>query len=315
MKFRTVWLPSGKTYKVAVDECDKRSLLPPIETELVEIFARRNSTVLDLGAFIGCFSLPIAALGYRVLAFEANSTSLSLLRASIEKNGFADLIEVFEGAVCHEAGRVPFHEDGPHGFVLYDDLQMEQSTLVSAMTVDEVLARTAVDDGFFVKMDVEGSEVAALSGMKGLIQSGSVHAFVYEANGFRLMQNEASPQMLKKLFIEHGYESYLLMPHRLVPVEPTDFQPSNVVDYLAVKSLPAELKSWLHPRMTFQEVRSRLQAEWNSCNPRNRAYVAAALEEGPYEVVNSEEVKDALARLTKDNEPLVRKAASWFALC
>ena len=312
MKFKTMYLPSGQTYKLAFDESIDTSLVPSPAVDLVNTIAPKGTTVLDLGAFVGSFSIPVATLGYKVLAFEPNERNVLHLRAAIYKNGLAERVKVLEAAVTDENNDAAFFEDGPHSFVVTSNDEVKEAHFVSAITVEDALRQSEFDDVTFVKMDIEGSEIRALDGMRSLLAVGDIKAFVYEANGYRLLQNGHSPQQLKSVFKEYGYRSYLLLPNRLIPVEVSDIQPSNVADYLAVKSFPQELVAWLQESMSKQEVLSRLQAEWNSPKFSNRMYVATVLQSAPEDVISCSEVNFALDRLAKDSNVKVREAASWF---
>ena len=312
MKFKTMYLSSGQTYKLAFDESIATSLVPSPAVDLVNTIAPTGTTVLDLGAFVGSFAIPVATLGYKVLAFEPNKRSVSYLRAAIEKNKLAERVSVIEAAVADDCYEASLFKDGPHSHLINLNDETNKTEHVRVVTVTEVLSQFGIEDVSFVKMDIEGSEIAALAGMRKLLAAGCIEAIVYEANGYRLLQNGHSPQQLKSVFEEYGYRSYLLLPNRLIPVEVSDIQPSNVADYLAVKSLPQNFGAWLHEAMSKQEVLSRLQAEWNSPKVSNRVYVAAALRTAPEDLISCTEVNLALARLAKDSNIKVREAASWF---
>src|SRR2546427_8212490 len=60
-------------------------------TDLLLQMVRPGHRVLDLGANIGMFSLPLAAIGCEVVAVEASPRNAELLKASITRNRLANL--------------------------------------------------------------------------------------------------------------------------------------------------------------------------------------------------------------------------------
>ena len=78
------------------------------EKEMDEIFNANHTrdTVIDVGAYVGFFSLMAASRGLNVIAFEANGESASRLQCSVEKNGFQDRLRVYHNAVSNRRGRM-----------------------------------------------------------------------------------------------------------------------------------------------------------------------------------------------------------------
>eukprot|EP00803_Ostreobium_quekettii_P009414 evm.model.scf_1171.5 EVM.evm.TU.scf_1171.5 scf_1171:27804-30200(+) len=63
--------------------------------------AIKELVFVDVGAGLGLFSLAAAARGHRAIAFEASASSLPALRASVEANGFQDLLDVHPMPLGH----------------------------------------------------------------------------------------------------------------------------------------------------------------------------------------------------------------------
>ena len=64
------------------------------------------------------------------------------------------------------------------------------------MTVDSVLEDLEWDYVDLIKMDIEGSEVAAVRGMKNLLSKPSAPPILYESNGHTLWFFNKTPQDL-----------------------------------------------------------------------------------------------------------------------
>jgi FkbM family methyltransferase len=133
--------------------------------------ARGARTFVDAGAYTGIYSLLACAVNpeLRVIAFEPNPTVVGLLRDNIAANNLDDRVRVVHKALSDRAGRVPFavgvdttagglRRGGPD----------ERSFDVDVVRADEALDGEPVD---LVKLDVEGAEISALKGMRGVLRT------------------------------------------------------------------------------------------------------------------------------------------------
>lgn len=198
----------------------RRSAAPHFD--LLRRLVRRGHRVLDLGAHIGTFTLAAAKLGCEVIAVEASPENARLLRASVEKNGFSR-VRVIQAAVSDHAGMVPFSSYGPFGHV-FSAVTNLPSIETPAVRVDDLLGQFGWERVDLVKLDVEGSEIAALEGMSELLRSADAPRIIYESNAYTLGFYGRTPEELQAMLRRFGYRSYRL-----------DESQTEVVDYLAVK--------------------------------------------------------------------------------
>lgn len=282
MIFHRVELPTGGTLTFALGDAPldavSRSVqqvpyrFPDIVWPLLQ-GTGRGTTVLDLGAHLGTFALPAAALGYRVVAVEASPTSAALLRAAVAANGFGQ-VEVVEAAVWSRSGTMEFVEDGPYGHLATDADGDGRTAKVATVTVDELAERLGLQDVSLIKIDIEGAEVAALQGMQRLL--GGPAALLCESNGARLAAYGHTPRAVLSALAAHDRRCFLFLPGRLTPVARGEMQPSCVVDYLAVRSVEPWARFEVGP-MSAAERRARIDAELGSPTAANRQYIAAEL--------------------------------------
>ena len=137
---------------------------PPPYWHLVDLMleqTRPGDLVVDLGAHVGTFALAAAAGGRRVVAVEASAANAALLRASVRANHLFDL-RVVTAAAGDAPGTVGFSPDGLRGRVVTPTEGGVAPEAVPVVTVDELLAELGFVAAAFVKIDVEGSEVAAV---------------------------------------------------------------------------------------------------------------------------------------------------------
>lgn len=270
--------------------------------------------VLDLGAHLGTFALSAAAAGCHVVAIEASPVNVELLRASAALNGFHNL-RVIHAAVSDKPGFLEFTPHGPWGHVASASPDTDLPVIsVPAITVDELMPEVGLPQVDFIKMDVEGSELSALRGMKQLLSGTHPVRILYESNTYTLDFFGLKPNDLLAELYKYGYTSYLLDGERLVQLRGSDLQPQTEIDCLALRIGSAPPPGWtVEPPMSAQEKISRFVADSRSANPNCRTYVARALAGAGPEIVTDPAVVEALTFLVRDEEESVRSAAAWWA--
>lgn len=145
---------------------------------------RPGCTVLDLGANIGIYTLLAAKRRARVFAVEPDPNNAQLLRHHVSINGFDSTVTIFAVAASDHEHRVGLHRNPTNS---------GGSTVISG---DEVQARTldslnlpSID---LCKMDIEGSETAALRGMRETLQRSPSMKLLIEYNA-QALQPELLP--------------------------------------------------------------------------------------------------------------------------
>ena len=310
-----------KSFKIAVDPGDEDAIsqsirdgtwtCPPL-FELGFALTRPGDAVLDLGAHIGTFALSAAALGRRIVAVDASPRNARLLEESAAQNGFEQL-RIVSAAVSDRAGTIEFIEAGPYGMIANPRIELPRIQ-VPAIAVDELLADMGWDRVDLIKMDVEGSEVGALRGMSRLLGGAKAPPILYESNGHTLALFGQTPSQLLATVAEFGYESYLVEPRRLIPVDPGHLQIDCNVDYLAVKP-PLQVPPGWHvlPPRSFEETIAQVIAACGHPHEHHRTYTARTLAQADNKILQHEDVRQALYALQDDAHPDVRAAASWWA--
>jgi FkbM family methyltransferase len=266
--------------------------------------------VMDVGAHIGTFSLLAAAAGYEVLAVEASASNAALLRESVAANGWSNL-HIAEVAISDEPGILRFSAFGPYGHVFTEENNMP-SIEIEAATVDGVLERFHWDRVDFIKMDIEGSEVKALRGMRKALAARPTPCLFYESNGHTLNFYGETPRRLKQAVSEMGLTSYLAREGRFLPVEPEDIQGDVCVDYLAVREMPEALKPRIGARPSQDDIARRLAGNLRSSAEPEVLYALRTLADCPTELLRHSAVVDALKPLNTSDSDKVRELASRY---
>lgn len=273
-----------------------------------------GDSVLDLGAHVGTFALPVAALGCRVFAIEAAPANVALLEAAVRRNGLEDRVVVLQAAVAAAAGTVRFTPDGPRGQAGIPRAGGEPEIEVRAVTVDEILDECSWGTVDLVKIDVEGSEPKALAGMSELLGRPDAPPILIESNGHTLAHYGASTQELRAALELHGYRCHLIdtsILHRLVPVSADEVQPECVADYLAFKETPADLAPWfVGAPFGHAELVERVLTMCRLPDVDHRAYAARVLRDAPVWMRAHPAILAAVEDLRADRATAVRVVAA-----
>jgi FkbM family methyltransferase len=123
---------------------------------------RPGCTVLDVGANIGIYTLLAAKRGAKVFAIEFDPQNAKMLRHHISLNGFEDSVTVFDLAASDHEHRVDLRRNPRNS----GGSTIVPGDSIPARTIDS-LNLPLID---ICKMDIEGSEVAALRGMRETIR-------------------------------------------------------------------------------------------------------------------------------------------------
>jgi FkbM family methyltransferase len=326
---RTLRLKNGSRFRIAVAARAKDPISRAAAygepwflddySPLLELM-RPGDTVLDLGGHIGTFSLAAAALGCRVICVEAAPENAALLEESVALNGFAQMC-VVPAAVSDREGTLEFLPNGPWGTVA-NRAVLQSPALITADRVDAICVRSVTGDGLllefgwdrvdFLKIDIEGSEPAAIRGMTGLLGRDDSPIIFYESNGHALRFFGQTPEQLTAALETFGYISYVVDHGLLTPRRPGDFHAEGVVNCLAVKGpLPASPQWRVTGPRSVEETIAKIVAEARSTDVQHRAHIARILAAADPALLNDRRVEDTLRSLRRDRDAGVRSAAAW----
>lgn len=276
---------------------------------------RAGDQVLDLGSHLGLFSLTAAAIGASVLSVDANVEHARWLSLAADRNGF-ERVHVAHAAIAgsDDVRSVSFVPRSIHGHVLADGATDPASVTVQAATVDALVADLGWDHLDVVKMDIEGSEIAALDGMSKLFDSGCRPVLVLECNASMLGLLGWSVTALRSRLCDLGYELHLidhLRPGVLVPAGPLDVQPESASDLIATTPSDRDRisTSWrIDAPFSRSRLVSRILDAATSPAAGYRRHSAELLEDGPAWLRDHAVAAPARRALALDLDPDVRTA-------
>jgi FkbM family methyltransferase len=147
---------------LGINEVSKRRLFSRI--------VRPGSTVFDIGAHVGSYTLQAARLcgsGGHIIAFEPAPENLAFLRRHVELNRLSN-VRVIAAAMSDSDGAAGF-QCTPERVTSH--LAANGSITVECYRVDTLIERNDVPVPDCIKIDVEGAEAAVLRGAIGLLQT------------------------------------------------------------------------------------------------------------------------------------------------
>lgn len=178
-------------------------------------WARPGFVVIDIGANIGTYTVPLARLvgpNGRVVAFEPNRPTFACLRQNVRQNrlGNVTLVRAAAGPESGFAGLVVTEDN--FGEVHLAPPGGAEAARVAVTTVDEQVASLGLGRVDYIKIDVEGFELAALRGARRTLA----------ANPKLLVQTEIVPAQAARYGFGVGdlvefFSAYGLTPHVCAP--------------------------------------------------------------------------------------------------
>ncbi len=151
----------------------------PFETHLMTSLIKPGDVVADLGANIGYYTLIFSKLvgnNGKIFAFEPGSSNFNILIKNIKINGYSKIVVTEKKAISNIDDKeiILYLDDDNHGM----NRIYKANDLVNEKYKQEVVKTIRLDTYFennydcqkidFIKMDLEGSEYGALTGMQNI---------------------------------------------------------------------------------------------------------------------------------------------------
>lgn len=205
--------PQARTYVSGVYE---ESL-----TKLFKHILHEGMTVVDAGAFCGYYTLLgsrlVGILGH-VYAFEADPGNFSYLLKNVRENECTNVTTI-HSAVSDRTGFATLaHHNKPdrHWIALARSTSC-LGVMIPTITLDEYFSGLGWPQVDLVKLDIEGSEQAALRGMKELCLRNPNLQIVMEFDEANLERSGASCQSISQAFCDLGFDRGYVIEEEMKP--------------------------------------------------------------------------------------------------
>lgn len=183
----------------------------PYSSEIVRRLLKPGSTFLDVGAHYGYFGLLAhhAQPTTHIIAVEPVNENFRILERNFALNQVASS-ELLNVAASDRTEPRHFHipeASNSAGFYFHPRSLTKEIIPIPAVALDEIVAERRVD---FIKMNVEGHEIAALQGLRGTLDRNPDLVLLIEFNA--KMQGEAGhdPTDLFRTLIAFGFEIFAI---------------------------------------------------------------------------------------------------------
>jgi FkbM family methyltransferase len=193
------------------------------ETRLVQALLRPGMAFLDVGANIGYYTVIAARLvgetGH-VHSFEPGEATRALLKANVQRNGFAN-VAVHGEALAEHTGEVRFY---PSALASNSGISSiippgegAAFTTVPSSTLDDFVAGIGNPRIDLIKMDIEGAEVQAIRGGSRVLGSVDGPALIFEAHELRPVAAELRALGYQIRRLHYTLETGLELPDAEAP--------------------------------------------------------------------------------------------------
>ncbi len=182
-----------------------------LETDWVEKTIQKGDIILDVGANIGYYTLTFAKLvgnTGKVFSFEPELLNFNLLQKNIDINNYKNVVTE-NVALSNIVGTTKLYlsniQSGMHRIYpsqfCSDDFVEAKTTSLDEYFKDDELG----DKISFIKIDVEGSELGVLKGMKNIFQRNKKLKILMEFVPSCIKESGAQPEELIKILQDQGF--------------------------------------------------------------------------------------------------------------
>lgn len=204
---------NGFKLRLHIEDWIQENLFFLGEYERAELIAmshclKEQSVLIDVGANFGIYSLTasktISNQG-KIFAFEPFSENFKKLSVNVALNGLSQ-IHLEKMAVGNEDGTAIIYYDQTErnlGMATLNPVDGAVNETIPVVKLDTYVANHQIERIDFIKIDVEGSEYAAIMGMIGTLQKHKPILLV------EIWDNTAKPNV-ENVLIELGYQKFYI---------------------------------------------------------------------------------------------------------
>lgn len=188
--------------------------------DLLKKIVKPNDVFVDIGANIGYFSLLIAhhLPSVKVISFEPIADLYKKMNDNIALNDIENIVTVnaAAGEVNEEKEIFVSEPDnlGMSSFQLPENYSGYKEK-VKVVSIDEWFKGSGLTNIDIVKLDIEGSELAALTGMKEVLQNFKP-LLIVEVNPETLSMFNLKPSYIHDYLEQYGFKRFLVLENGML---------------------------------------------------------------------------------------------------
>ena len=187
----------------------------PLEMEIIKENVKPGDNVIDVGANLGFFTLPLSRFvgdKGRVFSFEPEPENFRALEKNILINKLQN-VTLENLAISNENGTTKLFISEDHGaHTIFEQTSHKvtgKSIDTHTMRLDDYFLEKSIDEISFIKIDVEGVEFEVLKGMKNLLEKNTHINLLIEFIPKQLLDFGTDPNELLDFLIERKFSVYL----------------------------------------------------------------------------------------------------------
>ncbi len=174
--------------------------------------AKKKLFLLDCGCNYGFYSFYTASLSkYNfVISFEASPKTTEDFNKNLYLNKFENIILKNMAISDHDNNQVSFNEslNDWESSLTHNNFKEKRLTKINTTTIDTTLSKYSLENQFlFIKLDIEGHELQAIKGGKGVIKRYNP-IMIVEFSKYIFENDVDSFSFLENFLIEFNYSIY-----------------------------------------------------------------------------------------------------------
>ena len=178
-----MYVPPSKTDGIFISLRNNRTYEPNVTKELLYWFEKKNiDTFIDVGANIGYYTLLFSQKNIKTYSFEPNFENYTILHKNLEINHFSQSL-IYNMGLSDHVGELEFYyrkEKSGHGSFNKDIQNKQNLNLCKKVPVDKLDNIYIEGDNIMLKIDIEGYELHAITGMLNLLRTKKIKVFCIE---------------------------------------------------------------------------------------------------------------------------------------
>lgn len=230
-----IYLKSAFGFEFLLDNNEKHLKLDTFDDlkfkYLLEHLSKKlpaDATILDIGAFMGGYSLAIATYfpKSQVYSFEPVTNSFLNFKKNIVRNRLGNIISAYQLAISDKAGTVSMTSKQTTGnHILSLNERSSDSEIIPSINLDTFLNQQQIEKVHFIKCDVEGHEAAVINGGMRLFTKHKPILYIEIVNKWAKRYGNSSEEIISKI-LGLGYKCYELTENSIDEI--TNF--NNAID-------------------------------------------------------------------------------------
>jgi len=171
---------------------------------------KKNDVIIDIGANTGYYALRLSSLvgiDGKIIAIEPDPQTFNTLKKNCELNNILN-IDFHNIAISNSNGEITFHQSVFHSgtsslFVNKNNNSKINKLVVKTTTLDE-LVKEEYDEIAWIKIDVEGAELAVLKGSLSILRK--TKNIIIEVHEHILKQNNENSNEILEILETSGFK-------------------------------------------------------------------------------------------------------------